>query len=58
MRRSQKKSHSKPVKNNDKEKEEDVFGALDSSFSAIIHGIESDWIEEEMADDDDFRFGH
>ena len=22
----------------------------------LIHGLESDWIEEEMADDDDFRF--
>ena len=21
----------------------------------LIHGLESDWIEEEMADDDDFR---
>ena len=22
----------------------------------LIHGIETDWIEEEMADDDDFRY--
>ena len=22
----------------------------------MIHGVESDWIEEEMADDDDFRY--
>ena len=22
----------------------------------MIHGVESDWIEEEMADDDDFRW--
>ena len=24
-------------------------------MSLMIHGVESDWIEEEMADDDDFR---
>ena len=24
-------------------------------LSLMIHGVESDWIEEEMADDDDFR---
>ena len=58
MSRYPKKSFSKPVQNNDKEKEDDVYGGLDASFSVIIHGIESDWIEEEMTDDDDFRFGH
>ena len=25
-------------------------------MSLMIHGVESDWIEEEMADDDDFRY--
>ena len=25
------------------------------SRTLLIHGLESDWIEEEMADDDDFR---
>ena len=25
-------------------------------MSLMIHGVESDWIEEEMADDDDFRW--
>ena len=50
--------------------EEDVYSGLDASHSLIIHGkteerlsgtdtntpgIETDWIEEEMSDDDDFR---
>ena len=34
--------------------------SFDPSFivcrTLLIHGLESDWIEEEMADDDDFRF--
>ena len=25
------------------------------SRTLLLHGLESDWIEEEMADDDDFR---
>ena len=40
----------------DEEKEEHgVYGSLDADFTLLIHGLESDWIEEEMADDDDFR---
>ena len=35
--------------------EEDIYGGLDSSLTLIVHGLESDWIEEEMADDDDFK---
>ena len=35
--------------------DEDVFQGLDASLSLMMHGVESDWIEEEMADDDDFR---
>ena len=57
LSKSPKKSVSKPVHNIDQEDEEDVYGGLDASKSVIIHGIESDWIEEEMSDDDDFRFG-
>ena len=33
----------------------DIYGGLDASLTLIIHGLESDWIEEEMADDDDFK---
>ena len=32
-----------------------IYGGLDASLTLLIHGIESDWIEEEMADDDDFK---
>ena len=35
--------------------EEDVWGGLDPSTTLLIHGLDTDWIEEEMADDDDFR---
>ena len=35
--------------------DEDVFSGLDASLSLMMHGVESDWIEEEMSDDDDFR---
>ena len=53
--KSPKKSVSKPALKVDQEDEEDIYGGLDASKSVIIHGIESDWIEEEMSDDDDFR---
>ena len=33
-----------------------MYGGLDPSLTLLLHGLESDWIEEEMADDDDFRF--
>ena len=35
--------------------EEDVYDGLDASVTLLIHGLESDWIEEEMTDDDDFK---
>ena len=34
---------------------EDIYGGLDASLTLLVHGLESDWIEEEMADDDDFK---
>ena len=55
LSKSPKKSASKPPHNTDQEDEEDVYGGLDASLTVAIHGIESDWIEEEMSDDDDFR---
>ena len=33
----------------------DVYGGLDAGLTLLMHGLESDWIEEEMADDDEFR---
>ena len=33
-----------------------VYGGLDASLSLMMHGVETDWIEEEMSDDDDFRY--
>ena len=35
--------------------EEDVYGGLDASLTLLVHGLELDWIEEEMTDDDDFK---
>ena len=37
------------------EEEDNIWGGLDPSKTLLIHGLETDWIEEEMADDDDFR---
>ncbi len=37
------------------EEDSDVYGSLDPSLTLLMHGVETDWIEEEMADDDDFR---
>ena len=34
----------------------DVYGDLDASLTLLLHGLESDWIEDEMADDDDFKY--
>ena len=56
MNRSLKKSLSKPAQVKDQDDEEDVYGGLNASLTVIMHGIESDWIEEEMSDDDEFRF--
>lgn len=36
--------------------DEDVYDGLDASVTLLIHGLESDWIEEEMSDDDDFKW--
>ena len=55
MNRSPKKSLSKPAQVKDQDDDEDVYGGLNASLTVIMHGIESDWIEEEMSDDDDFR---
>ena len=38
-----------------KEDDENIYGGLDASLSLMMHGVETDWIEEEMSDDDDFR---
>ena len=34
---------------------EDIYEGLEASLTLLLHGLESDWIEEEMADDDDFK---
>ena len=34
----------------------EIYGELDPSLTLLIHGVESDFIEEQMADDEDFRF--
>ena len=34
----------------------DIYGDLDASLTLLLHGLESDWIEDEMADDDDFKY--
>ena len=33
----------------------EIYGELDPSLTLLIHGVESDFIEEQMADDEDFR---
>ena len=55
--KSPKKSVTKPSQSTEEEEEEDIYGGLNASLTVIVHGIESDWIEEEMSDDDDFRLG-
>ena len=35
---------------------ENIYGGLEASQTLLLHGLESDWIEEEMADDDDFKY--
>ena len=42
-------------KDETKEDTKDIYGGLDASLTLLVHGLESDWIEEEMADDDDFK---
>ncbi len=41
------------IKNDAEYKE--IYGDLDYRVTLLLHGLESDWIEEEMSDDDDFR---
>ena len=55
---NKKNSLSKPAQVKDHDDDEEVYGGLNASLTVIMHGIESDWIEEEMSDDDDFRLGH
>ena len=33
-----------------------VYGELDASKTLLLHGLESDFIEEQMAEDADFRY--
>ena len=35
--------------------DDDIYEGLDINPTLLIHGLESDWIEEEMSDDDDFK---
>ena len=35
--------------------EDDIYEGHDVSPTLLLHGLESDWIEEEMSDDDDFK---
>ena len=55
LNKSSKKSVTKAAPKTDQEDEEDVYGGLNASLTVIMHGVETDWIEEEMSDDDDFR---
>ena len=48
-------NHHEAEKRDDTGLEEDVYDGLDASLTVLIHGLESDWIEEEMTDDDDFK---
>ena len=36
--------------------EPEVYGEMDASRTLLLHGLESDFIEEQMADDADFRY--
>ena len=56
MSRSPKKSVTSPTPTGEQDDDEDVFEGLNASLTVMMHGIESDWIEEEMSDDDDFRW--
>ena len=48
-------STSKPPSTEFEDEADNIWGGLDPSKTLLIHGLETDWIEEEMADDDDFR---
>ena len=36
--------------------DDDIYEGLDVDPTLLLHGLESDWIEEEMSDDDDFKY--
>ena len=38
------------------ESDSEVYGNLDASKTILLHGLESDFIEEQMSEDKDFRF--
>ena len=40
----------------DDDTDSDVYGGLDASTSLLLHGLESDFIEDQMSEDRDFRF--
>ena len=47
---------SEPSEMNQTETDLDIYGDLDASKSLLLHGLQSDFIEEEMSDDKEFRF--
>ena len=42
---------------NSQDSDAEIYGTLDASRTLLLHGLESDFIEEQMADDEDFRSG-
>ena len=40
----------------DDDTDSNVYGGLDASTSLLLHGLESDFIEDQMSEDRDFRF--
>ena len=40
---------------NDEISDKEVYGGLDASKSLLLHGLESDFIEDQMSEDRDFR---
>ena len=38
------------------ESDSEVYGNLDASKTILLHGLESDFIEEQMSEDKEFRF--
>ena len=41
--------------NSKAESDADIYGKFDASRTLLVHGLESDFIEEQMADDEVFR---
>lgn len=48
-------SHSDENKKEECLLEDDIYDGHDVCPTLLLHGLESDWIEEEMSDDDDFK---